>query len=83
MSTVSLTVLKEYTLMVKPSLAAFVPHPFGYTLGDINDHRTQTAILKQTLNLVTGDFPDGTVVDLPFAWTADDLRDRQLEKKAK
>lgn len=37
-------------------------------------------VLRQPLHLVKDEYPGAMVVDLPFAWTADDLRDRQLEK---
>lgn len=83
LTTVSLTTLREYTEFVKPSLAAYLEHPFGFTLGDVKDEKTQIDILKTVLNLTTEDHAAGTIIDLPYRWTRDDLRDMQLQKLRK
>ncbi len=82
MATVSLTLVPEITEMVKPSLACFIREPFGLTLGDVGDAATHAAILRATLAEAARDHPAGTIVPLPFAWTRDDLRARQLRKEA-
>lgn len=81
-STVSLTLVPEITRQVKPSRAVFVEHPFGLTLGDVGDRALQRRILLDCLAAATEPDPPGTIRDLPYRWTKDDLRERQLEKKA-
>jgi hypothetical protein len=75
---VSITLCREITELVRPSLACLVEHPFGLTLGDVGDRDTQRAVLDAVLASAYGDHLSGTVLDLGFRWTADDLRDRQL-----
>jgi len=82
LSTVSLSLVKEMTLLVKPSKALFIQHPFGLTLGDVGDAVTQKAIMKDCLRYGSDNLPPGTIVDLPYTWNKDDLRERQLRKEA-
>lgn len=80
-ATISLTLVKEMTALVKPSRALFIQHPFGLTLGDVGDATTHEAVLKDCLRYAAQGLPAGTIVDLPYAWK-DDLRERQLRKEA-
>ena len=80
--TVSITQVPEITELTKPSLSCFVAHPFGLTLGNIDDKDTQRAVLLTTLKAAYSDAPAGSIVDLGFAWELDDLRERQLRNEA-
>jgi hypothetical protein len=80
--TVSITLAPEITRLVRPSLACFVAHPFGLTLGDVGDEKKHRAVLESVLRAATEPHPGGTIVDLGFRWTKDDLRERQLAKGA-
>ncbi len=82
LATISITLVKEMTMLVKPSRALYVQHPFGLTLGDIGDAATHKAILQDCLRYAEGTLPAGTIVDLPYVWAKDDLRERQLRKEA-
>ncbi len=68
--------------MVKPSRALYIRHPFGLTLGAVGDAGTHEKILRDCLRYAAEELPPGTVVDLPYVWTRDDLRDRQRRKEA-
>jgi D-proline reductase (dithiol) PrdB len=81
-ATISLTLVKEMTQLVKPSKALYVQHPFGLTLGDVGDAATHAAILSDCLRHAAEVQPPGTIIDLPSVWTKDDLRERQLRKEA-
>lgn len=73
--------MPEITALIKPSLAGFVGHPFGLTLGATGDKATQREVIQRCLREATRNHPAGTIVDLGFRWP-DDLRDRQLRKEA-
>jgi len=79
---VSITLVPAITEMVMPSLSCFVAMPFGLTLGDEGDSATHDAILTAVLHEAERPHPAGTIVPLPFRWTRDDLRARQLRKEA-
>lgn len=81
MATVSLTAVPEITRLVKPSLACFVAHPFGLTLGAVGDAATHHAVLQAVLAEAYRPHSAGTIAPLPFFWP-DDLRARQLRKEA-
>lgn len=77
-----MTQIREITELSKPSLACFVEHPFGLTLGDVGDDATHRAVLLGSLSEASRPHPPGTIVDLGFRWSKDDLRARQLRKEA-
>lgn len=81
-STVSLTLVREMTALVKPSKALYVQHPFGLTLGAVGDRVRHEAVLRDCLGWAGRTAPAGEIVDLPYRWTLDDLRERQLRKEA-
>ncbi len=81
-ATLSLTLVKEMTQQVKPSRALYIQHPFGLTLGDVGDCATHAAIFNDCLRYAAEEQPPGTIIDLPYLWTKDDLRERQLRKEA-
>lgn len=82
LGTISLTTVKEITEQVKPSRAVFVEHPFGHTLGDVGDKKTQRAILVDTLHAVEQFEAPGVIHELPYKWTKNDLREKQLRKES-
>jgi len=82
LSTISLTLVKEITELVKPSRALFLEHPFGFTFGNIGDRDLQRRILLDCLWAAEEVRTPGTILDLPYRWTNDNLRELQLQKKA-
>ncbi|MBA2537171.1 MAG: hypothetical protein H0V20_07045 [Actinobacteria bacterium] len=66
---------------MKPSLACFVGHPFGLTLGAVSDKATQRRVVQGCLREAERDHPAGTIVDVGCRWP-DDRRERQLRKEA-
>ncbi len=82
LATVSLSLVREITELSRPSLACFVEHPFGLTLGAVGDKATQRAVVDACLREALRPHAAGTIVDLGFRWDTDDLRARQLRKEA-
>jgi hypothetical protein len=65
LSTISLALVREHAIKVKPPRALFVPFPFGYALGKPNapqlQHRVLAAafaLLQQPSGPVLADFPE-------------------------
>jgi D-proline reductase (dithiol) PrdB len=81
LATVSITQVREITEIVRPSLACLVEHPFGLTLGAVGDQQAHAAIVAATLAEAARPHPAGTIVDLGYRWTDDDLRERQLRNE--
>ncbi len=82
LSTISLTLVKEITELVKPSRALFLEHPFGFTFGNIGERDLQRQILLDCLHAAEQITEPGTILDLPYRWNHDNLRELQLQKKA-
>ncbi|HSO28510.1 MAG TPA: hypothetical protein VLS28_01285 [Candidatus Sulfomarinibacteraceae bacterium] len=77
----SITQTPEITRIARPSLTCVVAYPFGLTLGAVGDDAAHRAVLDAVLRTATEDHPAGSVIDLGFRWTRDDLRERQLRKE--
>jgi hypothetical protein len=59
-----------------------VEHRFGHTFGDVGDQALQRQILMDMLKSTLKIVQPGTIHTLPYRWAKDDLRERQLQKKA-
>ena len=70
------------TRHARPSLAVFVAHPFGLTLGAPTQDATHQAVLRTVLTQAEREHPAGTIVSTRFRWP-DQLRARQLRKQAR
>ncbi|RMG53879.1 MAG: hypothetical protein D6723_06325 [Acidobacteria bacterium] len=82
LTTISLTLVRSITELVKPSRALYIRHPFGYTFGDLHDRQVQRAILVDCVRAAERFTEPGTIVELPYRWTKNDLREKQLLKRA-
>lgn len=51
-ATVSISLMREVTMQIRPPRALFVPYPFGYPLGAPNDAVRQHHIIEQSLALL-------------------------------
>lgn len=51
-STVSISLLREVTIQIRPPRALFVPFPMGYPLGAPNDPQLQHRIISAALRLL-------------------------------
>jgi hypothetical protein len=78
---VSITQVPSITRISKPSLACFVAHPFGLTLGGVGNRPLHETILREVLEIATGPHAAGSIVPLDHRWP-DDMRARQLRKRA-
>ena len=53
--TVAIVFIKEHAERVKPPRALWVPFPYGYALGEPNDHLQQTEVIMGSLALLVRD----------------------------
>ena len=57
-TTVSISLLREITEMIRPPRALFVPFPLGYPLGEPNNPELQTRVIRAAFALLPRtDFP--------------------------
>ena len=78
----SITQAPSVTWHARPSLAVFVAHPFGLTLGAPTQDATHQAVVRAALAEAQHEHPAGTIVPTKFQWP-DQLRARQLRKQAR
>lgn len=80
--TISLTLVRSITEKVKPSRALYIRHPFGYPFGDLEDRELQRKILLDCLKAAEDVTEAGTILELPYQWTKNNLREKQFLKQS-
>lgn len=66
-STVSVSLLREVTEIIRPPRALFAPYPLGYPLGAPNDAILQHRVIAKALSLLTrSDVPVLEELSLPI-----------------
>ena len=62
----------DITRAVNPPRAVFLDFPLGHTTGKPHDRDLQRAILTQALAAFSSITIPGSIIPLPFRWSADD-----------
>jgi D-proline reductase (dithiol) PrdB len=80
-STVTLSMIPDFTASVGTPRIAAIEHPFSRPLGREGDAEGQRQVLRATLEVLTTARTPGTVVDLPFEWTEPPRESRPHSKE--
>ena len=67
-STIGVTIVREYTEKVKPPRSVFLRWPFGHPFGEPFKKNQQRAVLREMFKAVQTIKTAGEIVDLPFRW---------------
>jgi hypothetical protein len=67
-STVSISLVREITVQVRPPRALFVRWPFGHPLGEPFAGAQQTRILHDMLGALETMREPGSLIDLGYRW---------------
>jgi D-proline reductase (dithiol) PrdB len=67
-STVSLSMIPEFTRSVGAPRIAAISYPMAHPLGAPGDREGQMAVLRATLGTLEGAREPGEVIELPFQW---------------
>jgi D-proline reductase (dithiol) PrdB len=76
-TTVSLSMIHEFTRSVGAPRVAAIEYPMGQPLGKPHDPEGQLAVLRATLQVARDAQEPGSVVHLPFEWPDPPSRVRQ------
>lgn len=69
MPTVSVSIVREITLALRPPRAVFLPWPLGHPLGRPGDRAQQRAVLLDMLEVLETAREAGALIDLDHPWT--------------
>ena len=67
-STIGISIVREYTEKVLPPRSVFLKWPFGHPLGEPGNIRQQRAVLLESFKALYTITTPGTIVDLNFRW---------------
>ena len=75
MTTIGVSIVREYTEKVKPPRSVFLRWPFGHPFGEPFNKNQQRAVLKEIFKAVESISEPGAIVDLPFRWKRETYAD--------
>jgi D-proline reductase (dithiol) PrdB len=67
-ATIGISILREYTEIIKPPRTVHLRWPFGHPLGEPFHTAQQRAVLKETFGALYSIDKPGTIIDIPFKW---------------
>lgn len=78
----SMSSAMSITRAANPPRAVYLDYPLGHTAGRADDSAEQMAIMRDTLRAFETISAPGTMVELPYAWSADDAwKDRVMRPR--
>lgn len=66
--TIGISIVREYTVKVKPPRTIYLRWPFGHPLGEPFNLLQQRAVLAEAFKALYSIDEPGEIVDLPFKW---------------
>lgn len=67
-STIGISIVREYTQQVKPPRTIFLKWPFGHPLGEPFHKAQHRAVLQKAFDALYTIKQPGTITDVPFRW---------------
>ena len=68
LTTVSVSIVKEITLALRPPRAIFVPWPLGHPFGKVENLEQQRAVLYDMIGLLESADAPGTLIERDHPW---------------
>ena len=66
--TIGISIVREYTVKVKPPRTIFLRWPFGHPLGEPFNLSQQRAVLAEAFRALYSIEKPGEIIDIPFKW---------------
>ena len=76
-STIGISIVREYSEKVKPPRTLFLRWPFGHPLGEPGHRLQQRTIVREALEALYRIKEPGTIIDLPYRWRRDKYNEEQ------
>ena len=66
--TIGISIVREYTVKVKPPRTIYLRWPFGHPLGEPLKISQQRAVLAEAFKALYAIDKPGEIIDIPFKW---------------
>ncbi|PLX89340.1 MAG: hypothetical protein C0618_01440 [Desulfuromonas sp.] len=67
-TTIGVSIVRDYTEKVQPPRTVFLRWPFGHPFGEPHHIAQQRAVLREMFKAVEAIEQPGTIIDLPYRW---------------
>jgi hypothetical protein len=78
--TIGISVVREYSVKVKPPRTVFLRWPFGHPLGEPFQSAQQRVVLAEALAALCTIRQPGEIRDLPYRWRRERYDDKNIER---
>jgi D-proline reductase (dithiol) PrdB len=78
--TIGISIVREYTVKVKPPRTIFLRWPFGHPLGEPFNLSQQRAVLAEAFKALYSIDKPGEIIDIPFKWKRQRYDDYSIEE---
>ena len=76
--TIGISIVRDYTVKVKPPRTVFLHWPFGHPLGELGNIPQQRVVLAEAFRALCAIDTPGTIIDLPYRWRRERYEDKDL-----
>jgi hypothetical protein len=74
-STIGITIVRDYTEQVRPPRSVYLRWPFGHPLGEPDNRGQQLTVLGSAFHALYSIDQPGAIIDLPFKWRRHEYAD--------
>ena len=76
--TIGISIVRDYSVKVKPPRTVFLHWPFGHPLGEPFNIPQQRVVLAEAFRALCSIDKPGTIIDLPYRWRRERYDDKDL-----
>ncbi len=77
--TIGVSIVREYSVKVKPPRTIFLRWPFGHPFGEPFNTSQQRVVLAEALRALYTIQEPGTIIDLPYRWRRERYDDKDID----
>jgi D-proline reductase (dithiol) PrdB len=78
--TIGISIVREYTVKVKPPRTIYLRWPFGHPLGEPFNPAQQRAVLAEAFKALYSIEKPGEILDIPFKWRRQSYSDCTIKE---
>ena len=81
-ATIGISIVRDYSVKVRPPRTVFLNWPFGHPLGEPENRDQQRAVIFEAFRALYQIEEPGTIVDIPFRWRREKYADYKPPSRA-
>lgn len=76
--TIGISIVRDYSVKVKPPRTVYLRWPFGHPLGEPFNTNQQRVVLAEAFSALCAITRPGEIIDLPYRWRREQYGDKDI-----